>query len=193
MPAVGVRTSTATTSMRCNTTRIFVKETTMQLSTECFARAARSLLAFATAALLLAGCSGGGDSPPASTSNNGSASSNACADCGALLIGLTDADGDFVSYSVDVLSIKLKRLNGASVETLPATARVDFAQLTDLSDLLSVATLAPGDFVGGTIRLDFTNAEIFVEKNGDQVQAKVVDQDGKPLGQTDLEIRLADR
>ena len=170
----------------------------MEISTIRTARGARALLALAATLLALAGCggSGGGDSgAPNAGPANGSAQSASCAngDCGTLLLSLTDADGDFVSYSVDVLSIELKRPNGASVETLPKKVRVDFAQLTDLSDLLSVTTLAPGDFVGGTIRLDYSNAEVFVEKNGEVVQALVVDENGEPLGRTELEIRLADR
>ena len=98
-----------------------------------------------------------------------------------------------MSYSVDVLSLKLQRANGAQVETLPQTTRVDFAQLTDLSDLLSVASLAPGDFVKGSIRIDYTNADIEVQKGTDSVKATAVDGSGKPLGVTELEIRLDGR
>ncbi len=157
-----------------------------------------SLIGLASVALALVGCGGSGGSSDFSAANggpNGDSSSSTCAgsDCGTLLVGLTDAEGDFVSYSVDVLSITLQRPNGASVETLPATTRIDFAQLTELSDLLSVTNVAPGSFVGGKIRLDYTNAEVFVEKNGETVQAKVVDENGQAVGVTELEIRLADR
>ncbi|HZL96691.1 MAG TPA: hypothetical protein VFB99_23750, partial [Vicinamibacterales bacterium] len=113
----------------------------------------RCLSAIALAALTLVGCGGSGDS--------GGGTLTTDANSGTVLIGLTDADGDFVSYSVDVLSVTLKRRSGASIEALPATTRIDFAQLTDLADLLAVATLAPGDIVGGTIRLDYSNAEVF--------------------------------
>jgi hypothetical protein len=92
-----------------------------------------------------------------------------------------------------VQAVTLKRANGATVETLPATTRIDFAQLTDLADLLSVATVAPGDFVGGTIRLDYTNAEIFVEKAGQIVPAKAVGPNGQPLGVVVLEVQRATR
>jgi hypothetical protein len=152
-------------------------------------RVASRLVALVTIGLSLAGCGGSGGS-------HGTALSGSCAssaDCGSLLVGLTDADGDFVSYSVDVLSLTLKRANGATVEMLPATTRIDFAQLTDLTDLLSVAALAPGDIVGGTIRLDYTNAEINVEVGGAIVPAKIVDADGNPLGVTDLQIELSNR
>jgi hypothetical protein len=145
----------------------------------------RSLSVLAAAGLLLTACGGSG--------GGGSGVANNSPDTGTVLVGLTDADGDFVSYTVDVLSLKLKRPDGASVETLPATTRVDFAQLTDLSDLLTVATLAPGDFVGGTLRIDFSNAEIFVSVGSDVVQTKVVDDEGAPLGIVDMQIKLDDR
>ena len=109
----------------------------------------RSAWIAALAAAGVAGCSGSsGDSSP--TSGTPPSSSGT----GTVLISLTDADGDFVGYSVDVLSVTLQRRGGGSVEVLPAATRIDFAQLTELSDLLAVATLAPGDIVGGKIRLD---------------------------------------
>lgn len=146
----------------------------------------------ALAAAALAACSGGGSSGEASNANP-PAPSGSCSDCGTLLVGLTDADGDFVSYAVDVLSVTLKRANGATVETLPAKTRIDFAQLTDLADLLSVSTLAPGDFVNGKIRIDYTNAEVVVEKAGQTVPAKVVGPNGQPLGVVELDVDLSNR
>lgn len=139
----------------------------------------------ALAAAGLAGC-GGSSSAPASNSAPP-------ADTGTLLVSITDADGDFVGYTVDVLSITLERRGGGSVEVLPAATRIDFAQLTELSDLLAVATLAPGDFVGGTIRLDYGNAEVFVESAGNVVRANVVGTDGTPLAVAELDIELAAR
>jgi len=148
---------------------------------------ARSSWMIAFAAAALAGCGGSGGStstvnPPAPTP-----------DTGTLLVSITDADGDFVSYSVDVLSVTLQRRGGGSVEVLPATTRIDFAQLTELSDLLAVATLAPGDIVGGKIRLDYGNAEIFVASGTEVVRANAVDASGAPLGITELDIELAAR
>ena len=148
-------------------------------------------LAAAALTLLLIGCGGsGGSSTP---SGDATLPASGCGDCGTVLLAVTDADGDFVSYSVDVLSVTLERANGASVETLPGTTRIDFAQLTDLADLLSVATMAPGEIVGGKIRLDYSTAEVFVEAGGEIVPAQVVGPDGQPLGVTEVDIRLADR
>jgi len=142
----------------------------------------------ALAAIGLAGCGGSGGSTPSPANPPGATS-----DAGTLLISLTDADGDFVGYSVDVLSVTLQRRGGGTVEVLPAATRIDFAQLTELSDLLAVATLAPGDIVGGKIRLDYSNAEVFVQSGGQVVKAKVVGADGAPLGVEELEIQLPDR
>jgi hypothetical protein len=164
----------------------------MTIEQKRFVHSAWSLIAITAAAVALAGCGGSGGGSAGMTTNP-TVTPSACADCGTLMVGLTDADGDFVSYSVDVLSLKLQRANGAQVETLPQTTRVDFAQLTDLSDLLSVASLAPGDFVKGSIRIDYTNADIEVQKGTDSVKATAVDGSGKPLGVTELEIRLDGR
>jgi hypothetical protein len=139
------------------------------------------------AAVSLAGCGGSGGSAPVANQPAPTA------DTGTLLVSVTDADGDFVGYSVDVLSVTLQRRGGGTVEVLPATTRIDFAQLTDLADLLAVATLAPGDIVGGKIRLDYGNAEVFVESGGNVVRANVVGENGAPLGVEELEIELAAR
>ncbi len=150
---------------------------------------------FTTAFGIVAACSSSGSgSSDSSTATTCVPTDPSTADaCSTVLVAVTDADGDFVSYIVDVLSITLTRADGGSVETLPADTRVDFAELSELSELLSAATLVPGDIVGGTIRLDYTNAEIFVESSGDVVAAQAIDDGGAPLGIVDIEIRLDDR
>jgi hypothetical protein len=149
--------------------------------------ALRSSWIAALAVTGLAGCGGSGGPAPA-----GSPSPSA-PDTGTLLLSVTDADGDFVGYTVDVLSVTLQRRGGGTVEVLPAATRIDFAQLTELSDLLAVATLAPGDIVGGKIRLDYGTAEVFVESGGQVVRASVVGTNGVALGVAELDIELAAR
>jgi len=60
--------------------------------------------------------------------------------CGTLLVGLADTDGDFLSYSVDFVSLSLRKANGAIVQALPTRQRVDFAGLVDLTELVTAAT-----------------------------------------------------
>ncbi len=144
----------------------------------------------AAAILGLAGCGGGGGGaspaavppPPA-----------ACADCGTVYIGLTDADGDFLSYAVDVESFTLRRADGTVVETLPVKPRVDFAQYVDLTEFLTAATVPSGNYVEGTLRLDYRNAEISVESAGEPVAATAVGADGAPLGLVDVRVVLDNR
>jgi hypothetical protein len=45
---------------------------------------------------------------------------------------------------VDVLSIKLEKSNGDTVETLPNEARVDFADLADVTEFVTAATIPKG-------------------------------------------------
>ncbi len=148
------------------------------------------------AALLLGRvvCGGGGSGNGGSTANNdpGSSGSQQCASggCGEVLVALTDADGDFLSYSVDVLSLTLKKANGDEVQTLPSSTRVDFAQLVDLTEFFTAATIPNGAYVEGSIRLDFSNAEVTVEVNGEPTATTVADEDGAPLGTVDLQIVL---
>jgi hypothetical protein len=144
-------------------------------------------------ALLLSACGGGGGAVANNPSGGGSIPSSACTDCGTVYVALTDADGDFLSYTVDVVSLKLKRANGTVVETLPATARVDFAQYVDLTEFFTAATIPNGDYVAATLRLDYSNADITVERNGDPVAAHAVDTSGNALGVVDVNVTLDNR
>lgn len=114
-------------------------------------------------------------------------------ECGTVIIGLTDADGEFLSYTVDVLSVTLEKANGVVVDVLPNSTRIDFSQYVDLTEFISVATIPPGVYVAGTIQLDYSLAEVFVEADGVAKAATVVDASGNALGQTSLKIVLSDR
>jgi hypothetical protein len=114
-------------------------------------------------------------------------------ECGTVLIGLTDADGDFLNYTVDVLSLTLETANGRVVETLPRKTRINFTDYIDLTELVAVATIPPATYVSGTISLDYADAEIFVEADDAAKAAVVTDQVGTALTQTTLKIRLSNR
>lgn len=142
----------------------------------------------AALALAMTGCGGGGtSSAPAPQPPSG------CADCGTVYVGLTDADGDFLSYAVDVQSLTLRRADGTVVEALPVAPRVDFAQYVDLTEFLTAATVPSGAYVEGVLRLDYRNAEITVESGGEPVPATVVAPDGTALGIVDVRVVLDDR
>ena len=80
-----------------------------------------------------------------------------------LVIGITDDEGDFIAYSVDVLSLTLTKKNGAVVDVLPIKTRVDFAQYTDMIEFLTAATVPTGEYVSAQVTLDYSSADIQVE------------------------------
>jgi hypothetical protein len=146
--------------------------------------------------LILSACGGG-------TGNTGqSATPTAACDpadpstfgeCGTLLLGFTDADGDFLNYTVSVSRLTLETANGRSVEVLPGNTRVNFTDYVDLTELVTAATGPPATYVAGTISLDYSDAEIFVATGDASKEAVVTDLDGVPLQQIDLRIVLSNR
>ena len=148
-------------------------------------------------ALMLTACGGGAsttaDTGPAPVASCDPTNAATFDECGTVLIGFTDADGDFLNYTVDVLSLTLETANGRTVEVMPRETRINFTDYVDVAELVTAATLPPATYVAGTIRLDYTDAEIFVEESGLAKAAIVTDSTGTPLGQTNLKIVLSNR
>ena len=132
---------------------------------------------------LLTAC-GGGDSGDSGQQDNGE-----------VLISLTDAEGDFVTYTVDVLSIRLTRADGTEVETLPMNTRVDFAQYTEMTEFMTAASVPRGVYTRGSVVLDYSNADIQVEdENGMAVPVtQLLDQNGDPVSTLEVNINLDGR
>lgn len=124
---------------------------------------------------VLSGCSGG---------------SGGGEEKGEVTISLTDAEGDFVTYAVDVKSITLTRANGTVVETLPATTTVDFAQYVDVTELITAASVPLGAYTKATMVLDYSAADIRVENSagGTVNVATIEDADGNDI--TELEVSV---
>ena len=149
------------------------------------------------AALVLSACGGGAststNSPPVQTASCNPADPATFDQCGTVLIGLTDAEGDFLNYSVDVLSLTLETANGRVVEVMPRQARINFTDYVDLTELVAAVHVPPAVYVAGSISINYDGAEIFVEAGDSSKKAIVTDLGGTPLQQTDLKIVLADR
>ena len=92
---------------------------------------------------------------------------------GAVNIGMTDAPGDFLSYTVDVTSLTLAKADGTVVQTLPQRTRIDFAQVVDLTEFVTGATIPTGNYVSATMLLDYGSADIEVD-NGSGIPVKVL-------------------
>jgi hypothetical protein len=153
-------------------------------------RVIREVFSFLLAALLAAGlifatgCGGGG----------GLSGAQEASENGEVIIALTDAEGDFATYTVDVTGLVLERANGDVVQTLPLNTRVDFAELVELSEFFTIATIPAGFYDSIVVSLDFTNAEIVIQDGADLIEVdSVVDADGNEIGALDVRLKLGER
>lgn len=161
------------------------------MSRQCLLRSVRAAGLFGgwrawllSALLLLSGislsaCGGGGGSGATGSS-----------DTGTVTIGLTDADGDFLSYTVDVTALTLTRADGAVVNALPVKTRVDFAQYTDLTEFLNAATVPSGVYTHVNLTLDYTNADIRVASGDNALAVTPQDGSGNPITTINLQVEL---
>ena len=149
------------------------------------------------ASVILAACGGGSgttvNQDPVATADCDPNDPSTFAECGTVIVGLTDANGDFLNYTIDVLSLKLETANGRVVETLPNKTRINFTDYVDLTELVTVAHIPPGTYVFGTISLDYTDAEVYVEADGVSKAAVVKNLKGETLTETRLKIELSNR
>lgn len=116
-----------------------------------------------------------GAPPPTSNSCNSTT-------CGSAMVTMTDAKGDFLSYIVSLTSLQLQTADGTSVETIPATTKVDFAQLVDLSEVLSAGQIPAAEYVSAKLTIDYANAQITADDGtGNPVALSPVDSAGNPI------------
>jgi len=137
------------------------------------------------AALMLTGCGGGGSKDEDSGNGGGSGQQN-----GEVIIGLTDAAGDYATYTVDVVSLKLTRQDGAVIETLPLKTRVDFAQYVEVTEFLTAATIPIGVYTHATLTLDYTNSEIQYDDGTSLIKVSPQDKDSNPLSTLEIDVEL---
>ncbi len=145
---------------------------------------------FSAGLLALSSCGDGGGAilTPGDDDDNPPPPACTAATCGEVRIALTDADGDFLSYTVDLVSIRLERSSGDDAQVLPTRQRVDFAELADVSEFASAADVPNGTYERAIVRLDFSEAEVSVEVDGVPASAQVVDANADALEVVDLEI-----
>jgi hypothetical protein len=95
------------------------------------------------------------------------------ASLGTPVVTLSDTSGQFAAYRVTLDSISLTDTNGAiwnPIPQMPAES-VDLAALTDLTELLGVQAAPSGTYKSATLTLDYSNAGIWVNLNGQAVAA----------------------
>ena len=143
-----------------------------------------SLVVGSCLALLLAACGGSSMSgSTASTASTATTASMKCTgSCGAAVLSMTDAAGDFLSYIVTVSSLQLQTASGASVETVTTPMQVDFTKLVDLTEIISAGQIPAADYVSATLTLNYANAQITAQDSaGNSVTLAPVDSKGNAL------------
>ena len=85
---------------------------------------------------------------------------------------------EFTSYTVNVDSVTLTGAVTSGYPAVQAIETVDFAKLSNISELVASASIPNDTYTSATITLDYTNANISVMVNGVPTKAKVVDTTG---------------
>lgn len=158
-------------------------------------RRVRVLLGLLLTAMILTACGSGADTSSSNLTGTNRPASGSTDRSGDLVVSLTDAEGDFAAYRVEVTSLTLTKANGAEVAVLPLSVPVDFAQYTDMTEFLTAAGVPAGVYVAATMTLDYGDADIWVENaDGNPVQVdNIVDDSGAPLTRTDVTVQLENR
>jgi hypothetical protein len=145
--------------------------------------------------LILAACGAGTSATPdpGATAACDPADASTHNECGTVLIGLTDADGDFLNYTVTVTGLTLETANGRTVDVMPASTSINFTDYVDVTELVAAVVVPPATYVSGRIHLDYTDAEVLVEADGAAKEAIVTDLEDVQLAQTSLDIVLSNR
>ncbi|MBF0196472.1 MAG: hypothetical protein HQL32_02125 [Planctomycetes bacterium] len=129
-------------------------------------------------------CGGGGDGSVLATPDiegESATGTEAASEKSSVYIGLKDADGDFVSYQVDVLELKLTKADGSQVNALPNKTTVDLVQYAELSEFLTVASIPVGTYTSASMVIDYGQANVQVEVDGVAETASLIDDDGEDL------------
>jgi hypothetical protein len=116
----------------------------------------------------------------------------ACNGTAVVTMTSTGSQDNFLAYRVGLVSVELETSGASSgLKILPTSTTVDFASLTDLSEVLGAAAVKKGSYTSALITLDYSSAQI-VYDNGtpNGVTLTPVGANGKALSQVQLTVDL---
>ncbi len=116
----------------------------------------------------------------------------ACNGTAVVTMTSTASTDNYLAYRVGLVSVQLQTSSGTSgVTVLPASTTVDFATLTDVSEVLSAAPGTKGTYTSALITLDYSSAQIVYDDGSvNGVALTPVGANGQALGQVQLTITL---
>jgi len=115
-------------------------------------------------------------------------SSNTNISYGTAVVTMSDVNGDFASYIVDVDSITLTRSDGAIVEPLATPQVVDLVKLHDLNELVEAPAIPVGTYTTLSLTLDYSIADITVNINGVPTAVPAYDTSGNVMSISTLTV-----
>ncbi len=116
----------------------------------------------------------------------------ACSGTAVVTMTSTASTDNFLAYRVGLVSVQLQSSSGKSgVTLLPASTTVDFATLTDLSEVLGAAAVSKGTYTSALITLDYSLAQIIYDDGSVYgVALTPVGANGNALGQVQITATL---
>jgi hypothetical protein len=116
----------------------------------------------------------------------------ACNGTAVVTMTSTASQDSFLAYRVELVSVALQSAGGKSgLSILPAGTTVDFAALTNLSEVLGAAAAAKGSYQSVLVTLDYSSARIVYDDGSlDGVALTPVGMDGRAVGRIQLTVKL---
>jgi hypothetical protein len=116
----------------------------------------------------------------------------ACSGTAVVTLTSTASTDNFLAYRVSLVAVQLQGSSGsAGLTVLPASTMVDFATLTDVSEVLGAASVTKGTYTSALITLDYSAARIVYDDGSvNGVTLTPVGADGQALAQVQITLSL---
>jgi hypothetical protein len=116
----------------------------------------------------------------------------ACSGTAVVTMTSTASTDNFLAYRVGLVSVQLQGSGGKSgLTVLPASTTVDFATLTDVSEVLGASPVTKGTYTSALVTLDYSSSQIVYDNGSlNGVTLTPVGANGKALGQVQITVTL---
>lgn len=116
----------------------------------------------------------------------------ACSGTAVVTLTSTASTDNFLAYRVGLVAVQLQGSSGNSgLTVLPASTTVDFATLTDVSEVLGAASVTKGTYTSAHITLDYSAAQIVYDDGSvNGVTLTPLGTNGQALGQVQFKLTL---
>jgi hypothetical protein len=116
----------------------------------------------------------------------------ACSGTAVVTMTSTASTDNFLAYRVGLVAVQLQASSGNSgLTVLPASTTVDFATLTDVSEVLGAASVTKGTYTSALITLDYSAAQIVYDDGSvNGLTLTPLGANGQALGQVQIKLTL---